>query len=168
MCVSFCVNLSPFLSTHANINTFLSTCVQFTCIHFWTLLSTCARLCPLVSTCLFVSSCVHVWFGVTYLKPLEPSLLGRKWPEELRRYAPKKIQFYWHLTFDIQTMDQFTNSPMDQWTKGAMDQWTDGQINQWSLRYHQDIQISLRCAQGILKISPRYPQDVPKISQRYP
>ena len=25
----------------------------------------------------------------------------KKWPEELRRYAPTKVLHYWHLTFDI-------------------------------------------------------------------
>ena len=33
------------------------------------------------------------------------------------------------LTFDIQPMDQWTNSPMDQWT---MDQLTNGPIDQWT------------------------------------
>ena len=39
------------------------------------------------------------------------------------------------LTFDIQPMDQWTNSPMDygqmdQWISGTMEQWTNGPIDQ--------------------------------------
>ena len=62
------------------------------------------------------------------LKPLHGHQY-KKWPEELRRYAPTKVKPYWHLTFDIQPMDQWTNGQMDQWTNGPMDQWTNGPMD---------------------------------------
>ena len=36
------------------------------------------------------------------------------------------------MTFDIQSMDQWTNGPMDQWTNRPKDQWTNGPMLQWT------------------------------------
>ena len=54
--------------------------------------------------------------------------LRKKWPEELRRYAPSKLTLLifdiWHLTLLIFDIWHSTDGPMDQWTKRPMDQWT--------------------------------------------
>ena len=44
----------------------------------------------------------------------------------------QKFNLYCHLIFDIQSMDQWTNSPMDQWTNGPINQWTNGPMDQWT------------------------------------
>ena len=61
----------------------------------------------------------------------------KKWPEELRRYAPTKVWPYWHLTFDFWHLTYvwhftWTNGPMEQWTNGPIHQWTNGPMNQWT------------------------------------
>ena len=81
-----------------------------------------------------------IWFPTRLSNSIQCNAKNKKWPEELRRYAPTKIsQIY----------------PKD--------------IPKISQRYPKNIlKISSKYPQNIPKISPKYPQNIPKISQKYP